>query len=302
MTASQNLRGITLMIVAMGFFAIEDMFIKFLAAGMPSGQIILISGLAGVPIFAALAAMNGKSIFVRGAFHPAVLLRGAGEMIGSLAYVAALASLPMPTVSAVLQAMPLVVTLGSALFLREKVGWRRWAAIGVGLAGVMLIIRPGLEGFQPQALWVLTTVLGLALRDLATRGIPPEYSDAQISAWGLVPLAMLGGMMMAVSGEAVVPDLRQTGQLIGMVAFGVVGYWSIIAASRTGEVSLVAPFRYTRLIFAIAVGWIVFGEAPDVITLCGSALIIGSGLYSFARERARAKAAQRALSMAGPSG
>ncbi len=289
-----NLRGILLMILSMAFFALEDMFIKFAAAGMPTGQIIFISGIFGVPIFASLARWRGKSVFVAVAWHPAVLIRGAGETLGSLAYVAALASIPMPTVSAVLQAMPLVVTLGSALFLGEKVGWRRWTAIAVGMVGVMLIIKPGLDGFQPAALWVLTTVVGLAIRDLATRFVPKDCSDAQISTWGLVPLVPLGGAMMALSGGVVVPDTVQSLQLVGMVATGVVGYWAITAASRSGEVSVVAPFRYTRLVFAIVIAWVVFGEPADGITLSGAALIIGSGLYSFARERAR----KRALSMA----
>ena len=293
-----NLRGILLMITAMAFFAVEDMFIKFAASGLPTGQIIAISGLFGVPAFAILARLGGKSVLVRGAFHPAVLIRGAGETVGSLAYVAALGSIPMPTVSAVLQAMPLVVTLGSVLFLGETVGWRRWTAIAVGMAGVLLIIRPGLDGFQPAALWVLTTVAGLAVRDLATRYVPIEYSDAQISTWGLVPLVFLGGAMMAVSGGVVVPDGVQSLQLVGMVATGVVGYWAITAASRSGEVSVVAPFRYTRLIFAILIAWVVFGEPADGITLSGATLIIGSGLYSFARERVR----KRALPMAPAAG
>ena len=290
---TNNLRGILLMLAAMVFFAIEDMFIKFVAGALPNGEIILVSGVFGVPVFAALAHRSGHSIWIRGGLHPAVLIRGCGEMVGSVAYVAALAAIPMPTVSAVLQAMPLVVTLGSALFMGEKVGWRRWAAIAVGLAGVLLVIRPGLDGFRPAALWVLLTVAGLAARDLSTRVIPKDYSDAQISAWGLVAVALLGAVMMGVSGKAVLPDGLQTLQLCGMVCVGVIGYWAITAASRTGEVSVVAPFRYTRLVFVILIAWLVFGEPADVITLCGAGLIIGSGIYSFARERRR----KRALSM-----
>lgn len=298
MKQSDNLRGIVLMVASMAFFAVEDMFIKFAAHGLPNGEIILVSGLFGVPIFAALAWRSGHSIWVKGALHPAVLIRGVGEMVGSVAYVAALGSIPMPTVSAVLQAMPLVVTLGSALFLGEKVGWRRWTAIAVGLAGVLLVIRPGLEGFRPAALWVLVTVFGLAVRDLATRVVPPQYTDAQISAWGLIAVALLGAAMMAISGEAVMPNAVQTLQLTGMVTVGVAGYWAITAAARTGEVAVVAPFRYSRLIFAILIGWLVFAEPADVMTLSGAALIIGSGLYSFARERAR----KRALSLAPAAG
>ncbi len=294
MKQTDNLRGISLMVASMAFFALEDMFIKFAARDLPTGEIILVSGLFGIPVFAWLAARSGKGIWVRGALHPAVLARAAGEMVGSLAYITAISSVPLPTVSAVLQAMPLAVTLGAALFLGEKVGWRRWTAIAVGFAGVLLVIRPGMDGFQPAALWVLITVLGLALRDLAARAIPAEYNDAQVSAWGLMAVALLGAMMMVYEGQTVMPTGGQSLSLVAMVVVGFFGYWAIIGATRTGEVSVVAPFRYSRLVFAIIIGGVVFGEPADALTLTGAALIIGSGLYSFARERAR----KRALSLA----
>ena len=290
---SDNLRGILLMVCSMAFFAIEDMFLKIAAADLPVGQIILISGIFGVPLFALIAWRSGRSIFAPEALHPAVLVRGVGEMVGSIAYVTALASVPLPVVSAVLQVMPLVVTLAAAVVLRERVGWRRWTAIAVGLAGVILIIRPGMDGFDAGALWVLVTVVALAVRDLATRLVPPACSDAQISAWGLVAVSVLGAGMMAVSGEVVTPSPWQSLQLAGMVVFGAVGYWAITAASRTGEVSVVAPFRYVRLVFAIIIAAVIFEENADAVTLIGAGLIIGSGLYAFARERARRRAAGR---------
>lgn len=225
-----------------------------------------------------------------------VLARNGGEMVATFAYINALAVVPLSTVSAVLQALPLAVTLGAALFLRETVGWRRWTAIAVGFAGVMVVIRPGLDGFRPEALWVLVTVAGLALRDLATRAIPRDCSAAQVSAWGLLSVAALGAVMM-VPGGAVMPDAMQAATLFGAVMFGTVGYWLVVSASRTGEVAVVAPFRYTRLVFAIAIGWTVFAETPDAPMLAGAAMIIGSGLYALARERAR----KRALSMQGGS-
>lgn len=284
---SDNLRGILLKLASMAAFAVEDMFLKIAVFDMPVGQIVLISGIFGVPFFALMARRSGRSIFAPEAVHPAVLVRGLGEMVGSIAYVTALASVPLPTVSAVLQVMPLVVTLAAALFLRERVGWRRWTAIAVGLVGVLLIIRPGMAGFHVSALWVLVTVVALAVRDLATRLVPPACSDAQISAWGLTAVSLLGAGMMAVSGEVVRPDAEQSLQVFGMVVFGAVGYWAITAASRTGEVSVVAPFRYVRLVFAIIIAAVVFDENADVVTLAGATLIIGSGLYAFARERAR---------------
>lgn len=296
--AADNLRGILLMVVSMALFGLEDMFLKWAAADLPIGEVIFISGIFGMPVFALMARRNGQRVFVRAALHPAVIARNLGEMIGTFAYITALATLPLSTVSAVLQAMPLAVTMAAALFMQEQVGWRRWTAIAVGFAGVMLVIRPGLEGFRPEALWVLITVAGLTLRDLSTRMIPRDCSTAQVSAWGLGAVALLGVLMMAATGDVVAPTIWQSGTLLGALVFGTAGYWAITGATRTGEVAVVAPFRYVRLVFAVLIGAFVFAEWPDVITLSGSALIVASGLYSFARERAR----KRALSLNAPLG
>ncbi len=292
--SSQNLRGILLMVASMALFGVEDMFLKWAAVGLPVGQIIFVSGAFGLPVFVAMAWVQGQRIVVRAALQPAVTARNIGEMIGSAGYVAALATVPLSTVSAVLQAMPLAVTMAAALFMQEQVGWRRWTAIAVGFAGVLLVIRPGMDGFRPEALYVLVTVAGLTLRDLASRRIPAVVTTAQVSAWGLMAVAVLGAGMMAASGEVRAVSAGQGLVLLGAVAFGTAGYWAITAATRTGEVSVVAPFRYTRLVFAMAIGALVFGEWPDGWTYAGAALIIGSGLYSFARERARKRASHGA--------
>lgn len=278
------------MLISMALFAVEDMFLKLASAGLPTGEIIFVAGFFGAPVFAVMARAQGARILTARALHPAVLLRALGEMVGTFGYILALATVPLSTISAVLQAMPLAVTMGAALFMQEKVGWRRWSAIAVGFAGVILVIRPGMDGFHPQALWGILTVAGLALRDLAARAIPRDCSDAQVSCWGLIAVATLGVLMMAGQGGVVVPSLTQSAVLFGALAFGTAGYWAVTGATRTGEVSVVAPFRYARLVFAIIIGAVVFAEIPDVITLSGAALIIGSGLYSFARERARKRA------------
>ena len=296
--ASDNLRGILFMVVSMALFGLEDMFLKWAAASLPVGEIILVSGLFGVAVFVFMAWREGQKVFTKQGLNPWVLARGLGEMVGTFAYITALATVPLSTVSAVLQAMPLAVTMAAALFMQEKVGWRRWSAIAVGFAGVILVIRPGLDGFRPEALWVLITVAKLTLRDLAARKIPPVCSTAQVSAWGLISVTLLGALMMAGSGEAVMPTLWESFTLLGALVFGTAGYWAIIGATRTGEVSVVAPFRYVRLVFAVLIGAFVFQEWPDVMTLCGSGLIVASGLYSFARERTR----KRALSLNAPLG
>jgi drug/metabolite transporter (DMT)-like permease len=285
-----NLTGILLMLAAMALFAVEDLFLKWLAVGLPLGQIILASGLLGAPVFVAMARAQGQRIFVKDALHPAVLARNIGEMVGTASFVAALAVVPLGTVAAVLQAMPLAVTLGATLFFREKVGWRRWTAIAVGFIGVLLVIQPGAEGFQAASLLVLVTVAGMSLRDLAARAIPAHVTTAQVSAWGLMAVTVLGAGMLSVTDGARMVGVGEGVTLFGAVVFGTAGYWAVTKATRTGEVSVVAPFRYSRLVFSMSLGIVFLAERPDALTLLGAALIVGSGLYAFARERARKRA------------
>ncbi len=293
-TSGENLTGILLMLAAMALFAVEDLFLKWAAADVPLGQIILISGVLGAPVFMAMAWRSGQGIFVKDALQPAVLMRNIGEMIGTASFVAALATVPLGTVAAVLQAMPLAVTMGAALIYGEKVGLRRWTAIAVGFLGVMLVIQPGADGFRAEALLVLITVAGMTLRDLASRRIPAQVTTAQVSAWGLLAVSVLGAGMLGVTGGARGVTGTEALVLLGAVVFGTAGYWAVTAASRTGEVAVVAPFRYSRLVFSMSLGVIFLAERPDALTLFGAGLIIGSGLYAFARERARKRASHTA--------
>ena len=286
---TDNLKGSLLMIAAMALFAVEDMFIKLAAVSLPSGQIVFILGACGAPLFFLLAWRRGEAIFTRDALHPAVLARNFGEMVGTLGFIIALAALPLALVLAVMQAMPLVVTMGAALFLGESVGWRRWTAIVVGFCGVLLVIRPGMQGFDPTALWLVLGVLGMGGRDLVSRRIPARLGNAQVSAWGLIAVAILGALMMLQGGIAAIPA-QDALWLLGGVVFGTVGYLAITTAARTGEVSIVAPFRYVRLVFAMAIGLVIFAEIPDHYTLIGAAIIVGSGLYAFMRQRAKTRA------------
>lgn len=289
-----NLRGIVLMLLAMGGFAIEDMFVKWAAQDLPTGQILLLLGIFGTPVFALMARHQGGSFWTRDLLHPAVMWRNIGEMVGTFGFITALALTELTTATAIFQASPLAVTLGAALFLGEKVGWRRWTAISVGFLGVMVIIRPGFDGFQLASLWSVLAVFGLSVRDVATRRIPARIVTAQVAAWGFAAVGGLGAGMLVVSGGAQVPDLKAALWIGGALSFGVAAYWAVTQAMRVGEVAVVTPFRYSRLVYAMIIGIIVFGERPDALTLTGAALIIGSGLYTFARERMRARAEARA--------
>lgn len=281
-----NLRGAALMTLSMLGFAIEDMFIKFMAGRLPVGEIITLLGLGGGIVFAIVLAVQGRPLFSRALLIPAIAIRSVGEIIGTIGFVSALVFTPLSSASAILQATPLAVTLGAALFLQEKVGWRRWSAILVGFGGVLLIIRPGLDGFDIKSLFAVQGVFGLAIRDLATRKIPKTTSSMQISFLAFLTLVPTGLVLLHFTGEELVMPSKGLWFLIGAATtLGTVSYYAIVAAMRIGDVGFVTPFRYSRLLFAMAIGVLVFGEQPDTLMLIGSAIIVGSGIFTIWRER-----------------
>lgn len=164
----------------------------------------------------------------------------------------------------------------------------------MGFVGVIVVIRPGLDGFDTASLWAVLGVAGLAIRDLATRRVAPSTSTMQVGAWAFLTVAVLGAMMLAVGGGATWPTPGQAALLLGAVSFSFVGYWTLILATRVGDVSAIVPFRYSRLVFAMLIGFLVFHERPDGWMLAGAALIIGSGLYSFMREQRLRRLSMRA--------
>ena len=285
-----NIRGILLIVMAMAGFAIEDMFVKMLSSPWPTGQILIGLGLGSSTIFLLLALYKGDNLLARAAWSPLPLMRALCEAFAAAAFALSLALVDISTVAAVFQAMPLVITMGAALFLGEQVGWRRWSAIFVGFLGVLLIIRPGFEGFDPATLIVLIAVFAVAARDLLTRRIDSAVSSYVVSFQGFASLIFAGACMLPFTTKPLGSLGNTEAQMLaGAILFGAIGYWGIVTAMRVGEASVVAPFRYTRLLFSLAIGVFVFQERPDALTLLGASLIIGTGLYTFLRERALAK-------------
>ncbi len=281
-----NLRGAALMTLAMLGFAIEDMFIKFMAGALPVGQIIALLGLGGAIVFAIVIVVQRRPLFSRALLTPAIAVRSLGEIFGTIGFVTAIVFTPLSSASAILQATPLAVTLGAALFLQEKVGWRRWSAILVGFCGVLLIIRPGLDGFDINSLFAVQGVIGLGIRDLATRKVPKSTSSMQLSFLAFLTLAPTGLILLqATGGDLVMPSAHLWALIGAATSLGVVSYYAIVAAMRLGDVGFVTPFRYTRLIFALVIGMLVFTERPDTLMLVGSAIIVGSGVFTVWRER-----------------
>ena len=281
----ENLRAISLMVLSMAGFAIEDMLIKIIALEMPTGQFLILIGAGGALIFTAMSRRQGQAVLSADFLRPSIIIRNLGEVIGTLGFVTALVLTPLSSASAILQATPLAVTLGAALFLGEAVGWRRWSAILIGFCGVIAVIRPGLDGFEPASLFAVLGVIGLATRDVATRAAPARISSAVLSAHGFAMLVPAGALLLCISGGATAPSALGYGLLLAALAIGVSAYYALTLAMRLGDVAVVTPFRYVRLVFALAIGVTVFNEQPDAWTLIGAAIIILSGLYTFFRER-----------------
>jgi drug/metabolite transporter (DMT)-like permease len=284
LSLTDNQRGAFLMTASMAGFAVEDVFVKAAAKAMPLGQVLLTIGLIGMLTFAAMAARRGEALVPPAFRSRAMLVRSAFEVTGRLFYGLAITLTALSTTSAILQATPLVVVAGAALVFGEKVGWQRWLAVLVGFVGVLVILRPGAD-FAALSLLAVVGLLGFAGRDLATRAAPKGLSNRQLGTLGFAMLAIAGTILLGVSGGAVMPDGRGTALLAGGTVFGVLGYHALTFAMRTGDVGAVTPFRYTRLIFAMILAIVLFGERPDALTWVGAALVVGSGIFTLTRRR-----------------
>jgi drug/metabolite transporter (DMT)-like permease len=268
------------MTLAMAGFAAEDMFIKSAARDLPTGQILFIIGIVGLCVFAAMTRAAGDAVWARAYVSPGMIVRSVFEIAGRLFYALAFVLVPLTTATAILQAAPLVVVAGAAVLFGERVGALRWAAIGAGLVGVMLILRPGMAGFDVLSLLAVLGMLGFAGRDLATRAAAPGLSHRQMGVAGFAMLTLAGAILWGFEGRAVWPDAQAAALVAGGVVFGVLAYHALTIAMRTGDVSAVTPWRYTRLVFALVVGAVVFGERPDALMLVGGAIVVVSGVVA----------------------
>ena len=290
----ENLRGAALMVFAMLCFAVEDALIKALSATLPALQTLGLICFGGFIAFVLWGLAKGERLWHPAYRDPRVILRSLCEVIGSCFFVTALSLIPLTTASAVIQATPLVVAMGAAVFLGQPMGWRRWVAIILGFAGVLIIIRPGMDGFVPATLLAVGGMLGLAARDLITRSLKVEISGIGLGvhAFGMVTVAAFA--LVYVQGQSLMmPDIRSWGVLAIAVIIAMIAYLAIVGATRTGNAGIISSFRYSRMVFALIVGFIAFREIPDAATLIGAAIIIASGIYTLWRETRLHRALQQ---------
>lgn len=300
MPLSPNMRAALFMTVSLAGFTVNDAITKYMAETMNMGQVMFVRGVFATLFIAALAWHQGALANLRLALHPMVLVRVVGEVVATVTFLIALAQLPIAIVSAVLQALPLAVTMGAALIYGETVGWRRWMSIIVGFAGVAIIVRPGFEGFSVYSLVALVCVAFCTGRDLATRRIPERIPTLLISTATVLAVSVCGAFLVQPMGGWTHPNTFDLFLLACAAGLLLVGYQFITISLRTGDISFVAPFRYTGLLFSILLGFLIFGDIPDFPMIAGSAVIVVSGLYMLYRERVvgRSKAASESV---GPS-
>jgi drug/metabolite transporter (DMT)-like permease len=284
-----NKRGATFMVLAMAAFAVEDVLYKSASQIFPAGLSLILFGAIGMGIFAALSVARRERIWHPAMLTKPLLIRTAFELAGRLFYALALALTPLASTSAILQATPLVVALGAVIVFGETVGWRRWVAMAVGFGGVLLILRPAPGSFEPASIFAVFGMIGFAGRDLATRASPATMSMAQLGTLGFGVVTAAGIILAIAAGDAPqIPPLPVLLRLAGAAIVGVLAYGALTQAMRSGEIGFVAPFRYTRLVFALILAVLIFAERPDQLTLLGGAVIVGSGLYSLLRQRRKA--------------
>ncbi|MBX3598426.1 MAG: DMT family transporter [Rhizobiaceae bacterium] len=285
MTLSANQRGALFMVISQVAFTMNDALVKLTSASIGVGQIITVRSLFATVLVGLLAYRLGHIRSLSTLRNPMVAMRVIGEMAATLTYILALSHLPIANVSAVFQSLPLVVTMSAALFFGEYVGPRRWIAITVGFIGILIIVRPGLEGFSLYSIYVLVCVGFCTVRDLATRRIPPEIPTTYVSLLTSVAVMISGIVVMPFTngwqplGSSALLELAASAVLV------LTGYHFIIEAMRAGDISFVAPFRYTALLWAIVAGIFMFGDIPDLPMIIGSAIVVASGIYSLYRER-----------------
>lgn len=292
-----NIRGAILMVIAMFGFAVEDSFIKLMSSDVPSGQILISIGVGGAAVFAAIAWIKGETPFAFSMLRGASGVRAFCEGVASLSYVTALAIVPISLVTTIMQASPLLVTLGAAIFFKAPVGPRRWVAILIGLIGVMIVLRPFGQSFDAAALFAVVGVIFMSARDLATRQTKSNVTTLQLSVIGFLATIPAGVFSLILTGSMPVPPPTHVVLLtLGAIAIGVPSLYCIIASMRIGDISFVSPFRYSRIFFGLMAGVLIFDETLDGYTLLGAAIIVSSGIYTLWREARLRRSSQTSAS------
>jgi len=281
----KNSKGILLMLISMAAFAVGDTFVKISGSFLSPSQIMffLISG--GLVIFTLISLSKGEKLRDRRAFSPILLIRYSAEMLGLVAMIMGLTKIPLSVVGTVTQASPILVAAGAVIFFKEVVSWRRWSSIIIGFFGVVLVIQPTGQSLDYAVIWPVAALVAFSVRDLVTRLTPSDIPSASIATFTMIAAFPFTVAWVFFSGQKFFPPGIEWAIVAGMIILGSIGYLLLITSLRIGDLSAIMPFRYSRIVFLLILGVLVFGERPTLSMLSGSALILISGLYIMWRER-----------------
>jgi S-adenosylmethionine uptake transporter len=290
MILSDNMRAALMMALSMTAFTVNDALMKLAAPNLPFFQQIVVRGvLITVGLFILAALWGHLGYRPSGKDRALTALRTFAEMFSTIFFLTALFSIPLANLSAILQSLPLTVTLAAAIFFGEPVGWRRFVAIGIGFVGVTIIIRPGMDGFSVYSLYGVAAVIGVTFRDLASRRLSKTIPSSRVAlsaALGVTVMAGIGSLVMREQWVALA--IREWVLIGGASVCLMAGYISAVGAMRLGEIGFVAPFRYTSLLVALFLGYVLLDEWPDGWTLFGAGIVVATGLFTLYRERKNA--------------
>jgi drug/metabolite transporter (DMT)-like permease len=303
MTLTPESRGSLAMVAAMALFVVNDALVKLATAQLPVSQVLAVRG-----VFASLVALGivvamGQAGQLRTMLRARVMVRAALEGLVAFSFITALAHLPLANVTAILQASSLIIIALAAIFGIDRIGWRRGLAVIVGFIGVLMVVKPSAAGFNAYAILALISAVLVAVRDLVTRNIALDVPSGVV-AFTTTLAVMIAGVAFGI-GESLAGlpgwatlTWRDTALVLSAAIVVALGNTGIIIAYRDGDIALVSGLRYTVLVFALVIGLLVFGEWPDVLSLIGAVLIVGSGLYALHRQRVKRLEADAARRLA----
>jgi drug/metabolite transporter (DMT)-like permease len=282
--AGHNLKGIVAMVAATALFTCGDAAMKLVSTSLATGETVFLRGVLTVTIVTVAAFWTGAVYRLRDALVPAMGWRSVGDVGSALFFQGALARMPFADLMGILQTTPLSLTAASALFLGEHVGWRRWTAVATGFVGALLVIKPGSSAFNAWALLGVLSVLCGTLRDVSTRRLDVALSPLLIMLLSQLVVAA-AGLVCLVFEAWKVPSAGQLIALVFASVFSLAGHLCVIYSLRSGEMGAVAPFRYAGILWAILLGFVIWKELPDFLSLGGISILVSAGLYTFYREQ-----------------
>ena len=285
-TSADNARGILALLLSQALFVSSDSFVKLVGAMMPATQIMALRGLMAVTLAAAVLALTVDRSKWKLAAQPLVGVRAALEGTSAALFIISLPHLTLGDITVFMQFTPLSITLLAALVLGERVGWKRWAAIVTGLMGVILVAQPGGSSFSIYSVSAITVALLISVRDLVTRRLDPAIPTPAITLTTTMSVCALGFLGSPLQEWQPVQS-QALWLLAGSAVLVTAANVSIIRAFRGTDVTVVSPFRYFGVLWALILGYAIWRETPNLLAIAGTVLIVGSGLYTMHRESLR---------------